>query len=677
MHFVHVALPARVFHAFTYRLPERCPTPHRGARVIVPLGRRRVVGIVTELVDAPPTGFETNDIKPIERILDDTPILAAPLLQLIAWMAAYYCAPIGEVCRTALPKRLFELGGPRTLRPTEPNEFIDVGVVREPPLLTAAQKEVRAQLIAPLQNQQSPTALLHGITGSGKTEVYLQLFEEVVKQGGQAILLVPEIGLTPQLAHRVTGRFGKRVAIYHSGLTDAQRHHQWERMRSGDAAIVVGTRSALFAPFPNLKAIAVDEEHDSSYKQEDGGVLYNARDAAIMRGKLEGAVVVLGSATPSLESFAAARSGKYHYLHLPDRATGAKLPTVEIVDMRKAAGRRRGGSRTAPTGYVSLSEPLAHAIDETLARREQTLLFLNRRGFARFLLCTACGHVPICPNCNISLSLHMGRRSLVCHYCEYAIALLERCPSCKSPELLPSGSGTERLEAEIRDFFPTARVTRLDRDTSEKSGVRNKIFRDMNHGAIDILIGTQLITKGHDFPNVTLVGIVSSDNMLHLPDFRAAERTFQLITQVAGRAGRATKAGKVIVQTYLPHHHSLICAQNHDVETFAREELPMRESLSYPPYTRLVNIRFAGNREDRVEKGAHAIADILRTKTVVLGPAASPLEKIRGKFRWQLLIKARDTKTIATTLCGLHEQSKSLLPAGVRMTIDVDPTNLL
>ncbi|MDZ4224679.1 MAG: primosomal protein N', partial [bacterium] len=436
----------------------------------------------------------------------------------------------------------------------------------------------------------------------GKTEIYLQSIKKVLQAGKQAILLVPEIGLTPQLIGRVQSRLETPVAIYHSGLSDAWRMVYWEKMRKGEINVVVGTRSALFAPFPNLGIIIVDEEHDNSYKQAEGGFYYHARDAAIVRGKLEEAQVILGSATPSLESFHNAKKGKYQYIHLSKRATGALLPSVELIDLRQE--KFIEGSRT-------LSNPMKEAISETLYRGEQSLLLLNRRGFANFLLCEDCGKALECPNCSISLTYHKNPPSLVCHYCDTKIAPPENCPFCQSLAIKPLGEGTQSLEEELKKNFPDAGIFRLDRDTATKREDRHAILKAMKSGKIDILIGTQMIAKGHDFPNVTLVGVILADTHLHLPDFRSREKTFQLLTQVAGRSGRGAKAGRVLIQTFYPEDMSLLCAQKHDFETFSQQELMARETLLYPPFSRLAQIRVQGPDEKNVEMTAKALKKYL------------------------------------------------------------------
>ncbi|OGQ47531.1 MAG: primosomal protein N', partial [Deltaproteobacteria bacterium RIFCSPLOWO2_02_FULL_44_10] len=442
MHYASIAIPARVFHPFLYRIPQNMTlTP--GMRVVVPFRKRSVIGFVLELTDQLPKTIKEQSLKSVETLFDEKPVLSPALLELMQWMARYYCAPIGEVCRTMLPKRLLEIAPVLSSgRVTSPHEIAHEMQTETIPTLTEEQARALDFILKEQKKERQLRQLpilLHGITGSGKTEIYLRLIHELQTQGGDTILLVPEIGLTPQLALRVVERFGDRVAIYHSGLTDAQRFSQWKRMQNDEVDVVVGTRSALFAPLPHLQAIIVDEEHDSSYKQEEG-FLYHARDVAIVRAAKENILVILGSATPSMETFANAKKGKYHYLELKKRATGASLPPVEIIDMRSS--QRNGNSFQ---GSVSLSEKLGIEIQKRLERKEQTLLFLNRRGFSNFLLCESCGAVPKCPNCDISLTVHLKKKKLLCHYCDYALSLVKSCSECKTENLLPVGAGTERL----------------------------------------------------------------------------------------------------------------------------------------------------------------------------------------------------------------------------------------
>ncbi|PIR25162.1 MAG: primosomal protein N' [Deltaproteobacteria bacterium CG11_big_fil_rev_8_21_14_0_20_42_23] len=673
MRYADIAIPAKVFYAFTYLIPDAMQLSV-GSLVEVPFRNKKMMGIVTKLHDETPLHF-AKSLKHISTCISKNPLMHEALVNFVLWIAKYYCAPVGETFRTALPKRILEATDLNATRVTVPHELRSFKADSSLTLLPE-QAEVVQTILQSINEEKKKPFLIEGITGSGKTEVYLQICEHILSNGGQAIFLVPEIGLTPQTASRVINRFGEQVAVYHSELTDAQRQAQWLRMKTGEANIAIGTRSALFAPFENLQAIIIDEEHDGSYKQEEGGVHYHARDAAVMRAHLENALIVLGSATPSLESYFNALNGKYHLLRLTKRATGAVLPKVELIDLKDKSHRKDEEA-------LSLSTPLLNELGKTLARKEQAILFLNRRGFAHFILCEDCGHVYECPNCKISLTYHERKNHLLCHYCDYSISTPKTCASCKSENLTPVGAGTERLEGEIADLFPDARVARLDRDTLQKRETRTKIFKQMRNHEIDVLIGTQLITKGHDFPGVTLVGIISADAVLGLPDFRSSERTFQLITQVSGRAGRGDKPGKVIVQTYQPEHPSLLHAKEHNFVSFFEEERQSREDLFYPPFGRIANIKFLGNDEQKVIRASRFIADSLR-KTFshnealsLLGPAPAPLEKIRGKFRWHILLKSKQTSLLSEVITQMQIHLMPKLPSGVRMNVDIDPMQLL
>jgi len=691
MPFANVAVPAPVHGTFTYEIPGGSILKP-GMRLLVPFRRQRRIGICIDILDSAPDNINPDILKPVEEILDEEPALNENLLKLIEWMSSYYLAPIGEVCRAALPNRMMKVESPRTTRPRKPADIAPMPT--EDFELNEGQRIALDEMIDAAESGEFKPFLLHGITGSGKTEVYIRLFDHLKKSGKQGLLLVPEIALTPQLTGRAVSKFGDRVAVYHSGLTDAQRHEQWMRVQREDVDVIIGTRSALFSPIKNLGAIVVDEEHDGSYKQDDG-FSYNARDAGVMRAHIEKIPIILGSATPSLESFANSRDGKYSYIHLPDRATGADLPTVEIIDMRHSSNKKRKEDDESCIPYDqlhALSPKLYHYLRATLDRGEQALLFVGRRGFASSVHCEDCGEVFICPNCDISLTAHIAKNSktfsdrgvLRCHYCDYAIPMPKSCPTCSSEELTPIGHGTERLEGEINDFFPNARTARLDSDMTGGGGKRKKVLDDMRRGKIDILVGTQMVTKGHDFPSVTLVGVISADTLLHLPDFRSAEKTFQMLTQVAGRAGRGKLHGRVLIQTYQPEHPSLIAASDHDFISFADIELKGREELSYPPFAKLANIKLSSNMESALKKSASDIASILRSAKQklpegisILGPAPSPLYKLRGRYRWQILIKAGNPASLARFISNVQSEIRSKLPRNIRFSIDIDPTSML
>ena len=543
----------------------------------------------------------------------------------------------------------------------------------QPPVLTEEQRQALEPMLQSLNAGAFAPYLLFGVTSSGKTEVYLRLIAEAIDRGGSALVLVPEISLTPQLAARFRARFGDQVAVLHSGLSDAERFGQWRRIHAGDVPIVVGARSAVFAPLSNLAVIIVDEEHDASFKQQEG-VRYNGRDVALVRAQRGDMVVVLGSATPSFESFRGASEGRSHLLHMRQRATPRPLPQVEIVDVR-TYHRDRG----------VLSAPLAEALTEALARGEQAILFLNRRGFSPTVLCRSCGFSFRCRNCSVTLTYHRYRERIVCHYCGHSDAMPEVCPQCDDDRIGMLGTGTEQVEELLCERFPNARVARLDRDTARAFGVRS-ILRRVRRGEVDILIGTQMVTKGHDFPNVTVVGVICADMGLHFPDFRSAERTFQLLTQVAGRAGRGEQPGRVLIQSYNPDHPSLRCACNHDYEAFYATELPEREELAYPPCAHLASVHIDGPDEQAVVRAARRLADLGHRlvanldapRPYVLGPAEAPLQKLKGRVRWMLLLKCTSRAPLRWVLAQLMAGAAAAdFPRGVRVMVDVDPISML
>ena len=537
----------------------------------------------------------------------------------------------------------------------------------------AAQSAAIAALGAAL-GQGFATFLLHGVTGSGKTEVYLQVIAQARAAGRGVLVLVPEIALTPQLAARFRARFGDDVAVLHSALPPRERLFAWRRLREGKVGIAVGARSAIFAPVRNLGIIVVDEEHDASFKQEEG-VRYNGRDLAVVRAQRAGAIAVLGSATPSLESYQNAVARRFRLLSLPERATPRPLPGVEIVDLRR--------SPPGPDGL--LSGPLAEAVAANLAAREQTILFLNRRGFSTVVLCRACGQVIECPHCAVSMTYHQKRARLLCHYCGNTELPPLRCPSCASPKLERLGTGTERVEALIRQRFPEARVARLDRDTADSAATDDgppkglaSILAGMHAGAIDILVGTQMVTKGHDFAGVTLVGVLQPDQGMHLPDFRAAERTFQLLEQVAGRAGRGDRPGRVIVQTYAPEHPAITTVRTHDYAAFVAQELEYRRQEQYPPFARMAVLRMDARDEALLKHDAAAVAAAVRAAggaaVRVLGPAEAPIARVRGRSRYQIWLGAADRAALAAAARAGAAVRRG---ADVRLMVDIDPQSVL
>jgi primosomal protein N' (replication factor Y) len=536
---------------------------------------------------------------------------------------------------------------------------------------TSDQEDVLGETLKGIRSKRFSPFLIYGVTGSGKTEIYLRAIEEVLTQGREAIVLVPEISLTPQLLSRFKDRFGENLALLHSGLGRGERYDQWRRIWKGEVKIAMGARSAVFAPFKNLGIIIVDEEHDPSYKQEEK-LKYHARDVAVVRAKQAEATLLLGSATPSLESFYNAEKGKFKLLNLPERIEGKPLPKVEVVDVKKEGGL--------------LSEKLKAALKKNIEDKKQSLLFLNRRGFANFILCPDCGHTFKCPNCSVTLTYHFRDRSLQCHYCDYRMRAPGDCPKCQGHRLQGMGIGTERLEQEIRTLFPETQVGRMDRDTTSRRRSHVQILKRLESGSIDILVGTQMIVKGHDFPNVTFVGVVSADTSLHFPDFRSSERTFQLLTQVAGRAGRGEVFGEVVIQTFNPDHYSILKAKDHDYVGFYQEEIQFRKALEYPPFSRFINFRLAGNSEKRTKAMAEEMGRIGQAllkkgygKGIeTLGPSAAPFAKMRGKFRWQMLAKGKNPRLLHQFAKGLATRMEvQLREKGVHLDIDVDPVFVL
>jgi len=735
-----VALP--LFHTLTYQVPE--PLAHEagvGCPVAVEVGRRRVLGhLLGPAAEAPPKG-----LKSVQAVLDPATRFGPELVPLIRWLASYYHYPIGEVVRqiipggehtgggrrerwvTATPEEgapdrpapsLARLGarslrllqflreeGPRPVRELEQlvpkcqgllktlekrgliimeTRSAPVGGGEEEPgppseaamTLAPEQEEAVAALAEGIAARSFLPYLLHGVTASGKTEVYLRAAAATLAQERQVLVLLPEIALTHPVAREFGARFGRRVSLLHSGLSDVQRLAQWRRLAAGEVDLAVGARSAVFAPLPRLGLIVVDEEHDPSYKHE-GGLPYQARDVALYRGKLAGAAVVLVSATPSLGAYYRAQKGDYRYLQLSRRVTPQALPDISLVDLK----RERGGK-----DFRVISRPLAAALEEVLGKGEQALLFLNRRGYATALFCLFCGEVRQCPDCSVALTQHRARGLLQCHYCGHTEPVPDRCPACQSGAVKHYGVGTERVEAELARLFPGARVGRLDRDTAPHSGRALSLLEDFGAGRVDLLVGTQMVTKGHHFPGVTLVGVIAADLSLHFPEYHAGERTFQLLAQVAGRAGRGEAPGRVIIQTYHPEHYVFRNLINQDYQGFYDEEAAARQTLGYPPFTRLALVRLSGPDEALVAREAARLGETARdlvrrdpelaSRLRVLGPAPAGLAKLKGRHRWQLLVKS----------CGLGPRNRLLErlrkewrpPPGSRLdlTLDIDPAKV-
>jgi primosomal protein N' (replication factor Y) len=737
-HVIAVAVPVPGLGLLSYRVPGAMAPPPKGARVVVPLGGRTVTGcVVGSAAGTPPPVLrdvvEVLDAEPFlpPSIVDlalwigeyyasgpgDALAVAMPPSARRGRRSAFRTVPVaaltdegrgapavrGPKQQTALEVLRAEAEGltlPELLRRGVSSASVrslvragllrlDDRVVERDPLatgaasggdwtlarenhdgraLTAEQDAALGQLEAAAGRRAFGVVLLHGVTGSGKTELYLRLAARVVQAGRRVLVLVPEIALTPAAAGLFRARFGGKVAIQHSALSEGERHDQWHRIRRGEIDVVVGTRSAVFAPLEQLGLIVVDEEHESSYKQEESP-RYHGRDVAVVRGRMEGALVVLGSATPSLESAANARAGRYTEVRLTRRILDRPLASVRIVDMRPeyAAG--------GPD--VVFSRTLLDAIDDRLARQEQTVVLLNRRGFATVVFCRECGASMECPHCSVVLTYHRAARRVRCHYCNYAAAVPPICGACGGRYLEQSGFGTERLEAELRGRFPQARIARVDRDTIRRRGAIARVLADVERGALDILVGTQMIAKGHDFPEVTLVGVVSADVGLGLADFRASERAFQLLTQVVGRAGRGRTPGEAIIQTLYPTHYSIRAAAAQDYEAFYAREMEFRRSLQYPPEVALVNVVVRGRSLDRAMAEATDLVARARrhgSHGRVIGPAPAALSKIKDEYRVQFFLKGTRRRAMRVAI----ETALAERPELRRRTIvDVDPVSVI
>lgn len=766
---VSVAVPIPALGLLTYSIPDGQAVPPAGARVVVPLGSRRLTGIVLGEATAPD---ERVTVKDIVKALDEDAFVPQDVVAITSWVADYYLAGPGAALSAALPPHgltdrvdafktvrvasltaqgldaIDRLVGPRCLSPDDSGaprlgarqqealrllagrpsgipgpELAERGIpasaltrlrtlglvslrtdrvdrdpfednrhapdaapgAGDPKGLTAEQQAAFDTLDSMAGHRKFGVALLHGVTGSGKTELYLRLADTVRAAGRGTLILVPEIALTPQVASLFRARFGTRVAIQHSGLSDGERHDQWHRIRRGDVDVVIGTRSAVFAPLAHPGLIVVDEEHDTSYKQDELP-RYNGRDVAVMRGQQAGALVVLGSATPSLESYANARAGRYTLVTMDRRILDRPLASVRIVNMREEL------AESGPD--VVLSRALVESLSVRLDAREQAVVLLNRRGLAPALLCRQCGHTLECPNCSVSLTVHGrgGKRAAGtsdghddrrgwrarCHYCNYFRVVPAQCPQCAAPYLELVGFGTERVEAEILARFPDARVARVDRDSVRRRGSLVDVLSRFARRELDILVGTQMIAKGHDFPDVTLVGVISADVGLGVADFRAAERTFQLLTQVAGRAGRGERVGEAIVQTLFPDHYSIRLACTQDYRAFFEKEIAFRRAMRYPPQIAMVNVVVRGPTLEQALEGASVFADDARRLAarafMVLGPAPAPIARLRGEHRAQFFLKGTSRRAMREAI----RDAMAAHPALARKaSVDVDPVSML
>ena len=735
--FASVVLEIPVDRQFDYLIPreiEGAVAP--GVRVYVPFRSRRMGAyVVTVSEGAPHPGAQ-----PILAVRDARPVIAPPVMRLAEWIASYYYCPLPAVIRSMVPsgvrggakarmplfveadrarieaaggadaacarapkqalvlKELLARGGreamqallrrvgasPAAVRALEGKGLVSVArkrVWRDPWTGGAAgaaghlpptPEQARAITYASraIRERRFSVVLLHGVTGSGKTEVYLQAIDAALREGRGAIMLVPEIALTPQTVEGFKARFAENVAVLHSALSDGERMDEWEKVRDGKARVAVGARSAIFAPVADLGLIVVDEEHERTYKQEESP-RYHARDVAVMRGKIEGAAVILGSATPSVESYRNALAGRYRLFTLPRRIEGRPLAPVTIVDMRMEARR---SNRT-----TFFSRRLLAAMEDRLEKGQQVILFLNRRGFSPILSCRRCGFVQKCPNCSISLTVHGEGEAMACHLCGFSGRPPERCPVCGSPGILFPGLGTQKLELMVRKLFPGRTVGRMDADSMAGRRAHAATLGAFKRGEIDILLGTQMIAKGLHFPNVTLVGVICADTALNLPDFRSSEVTFQLITQVAGRAGRGDMPGEVIVQTFAPSHPAIAAARGQEYEAFYRREIVFREELGYPPVNRFVAVTVRGRGEEAVRwysrRLAGAAVSAAPPGIAVLGPAPAPIARAKGYYRWQIILRGKGVLKMNALLKAVSAGLKP--PKGIQILVDADPMAML
>ncbi len=664
--YAQVVLGLPLDKSFTYSIPEELRESVRvGQRVEVPFGQWLKMGYIV--------GFTQNSsikkIRPLKRVIDRQPLLDRQMLKLTRRIADYYCASWGEVIEAAHPANVRNRKRPILERDT--SAVITELPQREQELsLSSQQRYVLRSIKKSIAQKKYQVFLLHGITASGKTEIYLQAIACVLAQGASSIVLGPEISLTPQTVERFKARFGEKVALMHSRLRAAERASEWQRAKSGQAQIVIGARSAVFAPVKNLGLIVVDEEHEVTYKQKDTAPRYHARETAILRAKLAKATVILGSATPSLESYYNAKQGRIKLLSLPERATKKReLPEVSIIDMRREAGMRK-------KRMSILSRPLEAKIEQILRKGEQAILFLNRRGFSTFINCPGCGYVAKCKRCNVSLTYHYATKMLICHYCNYSLKPPQICPQCNSGYLRYFGLGTEKVESELHRLFPQGRIARMDTDATAQPDAHRRILSDFKEGKIDILVGTQMVAKGLDFPRVSLVGVISADTALNLPDFRSGERTFNLLTQVAGRSGRGEVEGKVVIQSYVPDNYAIVASIKHDYPRFYRREIKSRRVLALPPFTHLVSLTLRSRHQQKVQDAALELSLKLKKhkpgrSIQVLGPAPAAISKMRGSFRWSVLLKGENPQRLVKLLREVVQDFKRY--KGVPLAIDVDP----
>ncbi|MEI6092160.1 MAG: primosomal protein N' [bacterium] len=658
--FYYEVAPSRPFmDTLTYESELDIPV---GCRVEIPIGKSKGFGFILEKNKENPGNFETRKII---KVSSENPFFGKENVKFYKWISDYYHYPLGETLSLIIPSFV-----PKRKKNYDAVET--TAVLLDDPIVSFTEEQKKAQrlILDPhTQKQHSSRNLLHGVTGSGKTEVYIEVIKETIKQKRGAIVIVPEIALTPQLINRITGHFSGEISVIHSEISKAKKYETWIKLAKGKSLLCIGARSAIFAPMPNIGLIVVDEEQDSSYKQDDR-LRYNARDLALVLGKQNNARVILSSATPSVETYHNSKENKYSYVTLKNRVRGLCLPETVIVDLKKA-----------DMVSENFSVELVKHISETLKKKEQIILYLNRRGYSNTIICKTCGTKLSCPKCSITLTEHKGKKIMLCHYCGYERSVPNYCSSCKSHSLQPVGSGTEKVYEEIANIFPDAKVIRMDSDSIKGKKNLDEILKKIADKKVDIIVGTQLLGKGHDFPDVTLVGIINADVSLHLPDFRSAERTFHQIMQVSGRAGRMCQ-GYVVLQSYMPEHFAIQNAIRNDYEGFYAEELNNRKDVFYPPFVNLVDLKFSSNSKDISLKSSkdalEVLQKIIRTNKMsimILGPSPSPIPLINNRYRHHIVLKGKSRSDLSNLIKTFNKEFKK--NKALRLSIDVDPYSFI
>ncbi|MDP8233295.1 MAG: primosomal protein N' [Candidatus Saelkia tenebricola] len=655
---IDVALGLPIDKIFKYYYPLDSQEIISGVRVRIPFRNTEEIGYVVSSTEGKMEG-----LKEIKEIIDVEPVIDKEMLELTRWMSERYFASWGECIEASLPSALRK--GKISSSPRKEYFLKTDESFLKPVNLTVAQKQVLGIIDSKLPNGFN-AFLLHGVTSSGKTEVYIRTIEDILTQGKSAIVLVPEIALTPQTISRFKARLRENVSVLHSKLTEAQKFQEWRKLKTGQNKVCIGTRSAIFAPLKNLGLIVIDEEHESSYKQNENP-RYHAREVALKRAHQSGCGLILGSATPSLESYYKAERGEYTLLELPERVEKKKMPQVGIVDLKTVKRKRFTPLIFSP----ALKEELRSVIDRDM----QAILFLNRRGFSTFISCANCGYVAQCAKCNLALTFHSKESVLICHYCNKREDKPLICPECDSRYLSFKGFGTQRVESELAKMFPAIRIGRLDSDVLKQRGRLEEIIEDFRARKIDVLVGTQIVAKGHDFPDVELVGVILADLSLNIVDFRSGERTFSLLTQVAGRSGRGTGKGRVIIQTYNPDHFTIKTSLNHDYKSFYLEEIKRRKQLGFPPFNELIKLEIRHKSEEKAKKVSDMIKEQLNEQGLdacdILGPAPHPVPKIRTLYRWTLLLKCENVEGIMRLLYNIIGFRKRI--QGANIIVDVNP----